>query len=85
MPKKSVCPFSKLLQREGSNPPHKHTSSEKNSDEWVPPSLCSGPGFWNILYNTLLNLEFSIHTKVIAFADDLAIMMAGDTPVEAEV
>ena len=34
---------------------------------------------------TLLNLNFSSHTKVIAFADDLAIMTAGDTPAEADV
>jgi hypothetical protein len=37
------------------------------------------------LYNALLNLEFSSHTKVIAFADDLAILTQGKTPSEAEV
>ena len=46
---------------------------------------CCGPGFWNIMYNALLNLEFSSHTKVIALADDLAIMTTGDTLSEAEV
>jgi ribonuclease HI len=35
------------------------------------------------MYNALLNLEFSSHTK--AFADDLAIMTKGNTPTEAEV
>jgi hypothetical protein len=35
--------------------------------------------------NVLLNLDFSSHTKVIAFADDLAIMTKGNTPSEAEV
>jgi len=34
---------------------------------------------------TLLNLDFSCHTKVIAFADNLAIMTKGNTPSEAEV
>jgi len=43
------------------------------------------PGFWNIMYNAFLNFVFSNHTKVIAFADDLAIMMTGNTPLEAEV
>jgi len=46
-------------------------------------SYC-GLGLWNIMYNALLNLEFSSHTKVIAFADDLAIMMQGKAPSEAE-
>ena len=50
-----------------------------------PQGSCCGPGFWNIVYNTLLNLDFSSHTKVVAFADDLTIMMKGNTPSEAEV
>jgi hypothetical protein len=33
------------------------------------------------MYNALLNLDFSSHTKIIVFADDLAIM----TKSEAEV
>jgi hypothetical protein len=37
------------------------------------------------MYNALLNLDFSSHTKVITFADDLAIMTKGNTPYEAEV
>jgi hypothetical protein len=45
---------------------------------------CCGAGLWNVLYNALLNLDFSSHTKVIAFADDLAIMSQGKTPTEAE-
>jgi len=38
-----------------------------------------------MLYNTLLNLEFSSHTKIIAFADDLAILTHGKKLSEAEV
>jgi hypothetical protein len=37
------------------------------------------------MYNALLNLDFSSHMKLIAFADDLAIMTRGNTPGEAEV
>jgi len=37
------------------------------------------------MYNALLNLEFSSHTEVIAFANDLAIMTTGNTPSETEV
>jgi hypothetical protein len=44
-----------------------------------------GPGFWNVLYNALLNLGFSSHTKIIAFADHLVILTHGKTLSEAEV
>jgi hypothetical protein len=37
------------------------------------------------MYSALLNLDFSNHTKVIDFADDLAIMMKGNNPPEEEV
>jgi hypothetical protein len=37
------------------------------------------------MYNALLNLDFSGHTEVIAFADYLVIMTQGKTPPEAEV
>ena len=50
-----------------------------------PQGSCCGPGLWNVMYNALLNLDFSGHTKVIAFADDLVIMTQGKTPSEAEV
>ena len=37
------------------------------------------------MYNALLNLDFSSHTKVTAFTDDLVIMTAGNTLSETEV
>jgi len=39
----------------------------------------------HIMYSALLNLEFSSHTTVIAFADDLPIMTTGNTASESEV
>jgi hypothetical protein len=42
------------------------------------------PGLWNVLYNSLLGLEFTSHTKAIAFANDLAILTYGQTTSEAE-
>jgi hypothetical protein len=39
-----------------------------------PQGPCSGPGFWNILYNSLLNMDFTHHTTVIAFADGLLVL-----------
>jgi hypothetical protein len=44
---------------------------------------CCGPGSWNVLYNALLNMKFSRHTKLVAFADDLAILTHGKTLSEA--
>jgi hypothetical protein len=45
---------------------------------------CCGPRLWNVLHNTLLNLDFSTHTKVVAFADNLAIMSQGNLPTKVE-
>jgi len=49
-----------------------------------PQGSCCGPGFWNLLYNAHLDLDFTSHTKAIAFADDLAILTYGETTSEAE-
>jgi hypothetical protein len=51
---------------------------------FCPQGPCCGPGFWNVLYNALLNQQFRSHTKVITFADDLAILTYGKTTFEAE-
>ena len=59
--------------------------AERKVSMGCPQGSCCGPGLRNVLYNTLLNLDFSSHTKVIAFVDDLAIMSQGKTPTEAEV
>ena len=58
---------------------------ERKVSMGCPQGSCCGPGLWNVMYNALLNLDFSGHTKVIAFADDLVIMTQGKTPSEAEV
>ena len=49
-----------------------------------PQGSCCGPGFWNVLYNSLLNLEFNSQTKVLAFADDLIVLTRGTCKIEAE-
>jgi ATP-dependent Clp protease adapter protein ClpS len=45
---------------------------------------CCGPGFWNIQYNSLLNLKFTRRTKAVAFADDLILATRGETVSEVE-
>ena len=57
---------------------------ERKVTKGCPQGSCCGPGYWNILYSTLLDLEFSSYTKVIAFADDLAILTYGEKTSEAE-
>jgi hypothetical protein len=58
---------------------------ERKVSMGCPQGSCCGPGFWNILYNAVSNLEFSSHTKVIAFAEDLVNLMQVKTPFKAEV
>lgn len=49
-----------------------------------PQGSCCGPGLWNIQYNSLLNVNYTQKTKVIAFADDLLVMTHGTNLKEAE-
>jgi hypothetical protein len=58
--------------------------TQRNISEGCPQGSASGPGFWNILYNSLLNLEYRQNTKVIAYADDLMILVKGSNQVEVE-
>jgi len=57
---------------------------ERKVTKGCPQRYCCGPGLWNVLYNTVLDLDFSSHTKAIAFADDVAILTYGKTTAEAE-
>ena len=57
---------------------------EKNITKGCPQGSCCGPGYWIILYNSLLNIKFTPHTKAIAFADDLVIMTKAESILEAE-
>ena len=43
-----------------------------------------GPGFWNILYNSVLTLELNSRSRATAFADNLIILTRGETVTEAE-
>jgi len=49
-----------------------------------PQGSASGPGFWNIQFNSILQLEFMKNTKIIAYADDLLILSKGKTQEEIE-
>ena len=57
---------------------------QKKISKGKPQGSASGPGVWNLLYNSLLNVEYTKNTKVIAYADDLVILLKGKTQVEVE-
>jgi hypothetical protein len=61
-----------------------NSKTEKNVTKGCPQGSCCGPGFWNIQYNTLLNVRYTKHTKTVAFADDLVVMIQADSIREAE-
>ena len=58
---------------------------DRDIQKGCPQGSCCGPGFWNVMYNGLLNLNYSRHTKLIAFADDVAVITEGDSLAEAEM
>jgi len=64
--------------------PTNSVSIERSVTKGCPQGSCCGPGFRNLLYNSLLKLDFTSHSKVIAFANDLIILIKGETIVEAE-
>jgi hypothetical protein len=61
-----------------------NSSKTENITKGCQQGSCCGPGFWNIHYNSLLNLRYTNHTKTLAFADDLVIMIKAESIREAE-
>ena len=53
--------------------------TEKAISGWCPQVSCCGPGFWNLQFNSLLQLKFMARTKVVSYADDLLIATRGDS------
>jgi ribonuclease HI len=49
-----------------------------------PQGSVSGPGFWNILFDDLLSLDFDDGTEALAYADDLDIVVTGRTREDLE-
>jgi len=58
---------------------------QAHSGDWIIlKRSCCGPSFWNIQFNSLLNLNYGTRTKAIAFADDLLIAVRAENVQEAE-
>jgi hypothetical protein len=49
-----------------------------------PQGSCCGPGYWNIQYNSLLNLNYTKWTMATAYAVDLLIAVKAVTTAEVE-
>jgi len=49
-----------------------------------PQGSCCGPGYWNIQYKSLLNLNYAKWTMATAYADDLLIAVKAETIAEVE-
>jgi hypothetical protein len=49
-----------------------------------PQGSCCGPGYWNIQYNSLLNLNFAKWTRAMAFGDNLLIAVKAKSIAEVE-
>lgn len=59
-------------------------SFQRTISKGCPQGSCCGPGFWNIQYNSLLNLKYSKGTDVLAFADDFLVIVKGRSLLELE-
>jgi len=60
------------------------STMEKNITKGIPQGSYCRPGFWNIQHNSLLKLKYANHTKAVAFADDLVIMIKAESIREAD-
>jgi len=50
---------------------------DKEISRGCPQGSSSGPGLWNLQYNSLLEQRYMKRTKEVAFADDLIIATRG--------
>ena len=52
---------------------------EKEVTRCFPQGACCGPGFSNLQFNSLMEINFMERTKVVAYADDLLVATKGDS------
>jgi hypothetical protein len=53
--------------------------TEKPVSRGSPQGSCCGPGFWNLDFNSPLQLKFMTRTKVVAHADDLLLSIRANS------
>ena len=59
-------------------------SIKRRVTKGCPQGSCCWLGFWNLLYNSLSKLELTSHSRAMAFADDLIILIRGESVIEDE-
>ena len=59
-------------------------SIKRKVTKGYPQESCCGPRYWNILYNSLLNIKFTKSSKAVAFADYLILAIRNETIRAAE-
>ena len=52
---------------------------EKRITKGCPQGSCCGPGYWKILYKSLLNIKFTHQSKAIVYAEDLVFMTTAES------
>ncbi|KFM66622.1 Hypothetical protein in type-1 retrotransposable element R1DM, partial [Stegodyphus mimosarum] len=57
---------------------------EKEQTQGCPQGSCAGPFLWNVTYNRVLAQTWPEHTRVIAYADDTALVVRGHTRDELQ-
>ena len=56
-----------------------NVSMQRTVTKGTPQGSCCGPGYWNILYNSLLNIQFAKISKAVAFTDNLILAIKNET------
>lgn len=59
-------------------------SIKRKVTKGYPQESCCGPGYWNILYNSLLNIHFTKSSKAVEFVDDLILAIRNESMRAAE-
>jgi hypothetical protein len=57
---------------------------EKNLTKGCPQGSACGPGFWSIIYNSLLELDLPDNSIIQGFADDTLVMVSGQSISEIQ-
>jgi hypothetical protein len=63
---------------------YQNTEIEKSLTKGCPQGSACGPGFWSILYNSLLELQLPNNVVIQGFADDTLLMISGQTVSDIE-
>jgi len=75
MPKKPLLPSQDYLKEREAFIAINSYNMRKYITKGCAQGTCCGPILWNNQYETVLNHKFTDHTRVVAFADDLILMI----------